>query len=565
MAQSFLSHPTRRLWLSVALLSMIATVTRFWNIGRKPLWNDEAMEVLIASFKCLPDRMIYYLPNLSFSEGVRWLAMWGASDTVLRIFPAIMSLACVPLAVMMARRHRAGVPESLLAGLLVAWSPLQVVYAQEVRPYSTVAAYALAAHLFLDSALARGNRAAIAGWLIVSTVGAFTQGYLIFLGIHVCWILIRVCSVETEIRGHRLRLFGQVVFGAALSGISLAGFIVYAVTCREHLLNIDSYTGVSPVMMIAFLLGFLFGTPILGVVGAGITAFGMMAWIRQGRGPVVVVTSLVFVASILAYRIFGTTKFSIRFWLPIQPYLFLLLACGLATLYRQRPLGTSLTWVIVVAWIVFGAVGIVRYHQRPAKDIAAFDIRRDAARLRSEGIRIEGYLLPDLYAVSLVRQYRTQWGDRPVYLWSKSPDFLALLFGNMTTAPCPPRGAESGRSWVVVNELMPVHRKDIPFTNDISPWWTSGPEIWATSVGPSLIPYEDLKNSWFVTDPNFPGERHVVRWLDAPAGRMTCLSADAWRKGRWSFWKFLPGFGVDVKTIVGPPVDPAKCPSGATP
>ncbi|MCL4233548.1 MAG: phospholipid carrier-dependent glycosyltransferase, partial [Deltaproteobacteria bacterium] len=370
-----MTRTSRWVW-SVVALTGVAAVPRFWELGRKDFWTDEAMDVLIATGKCFWDRVAYYLPNLAFGEGIVLLTSAGASTTVLRVFPAVMSVLCVPLAVAIARLYRLGERESLVAGLLLAISPLQIVYAQEIRQYSAVAAYGLLAHLLIVAWMENGRRVAAIGWLLLTLVGSFTQGFLVFSAVHLGWIFLRAVFGPPDRRVAFRQVVAPLTAGALLFAVSVAASVVHTIVFRNHLMKVESYPGVTPFGMLEYLLGFLFVTPCLGACAVLLAAVGAWDWLRRRQALPLMLSIGFFVSTILAFRLFGSTKFSIRFWLPIQPFLVVLVVAGLGVLRRHRH-GASLANLFVIAWVAFGALGIVRIHQRPGKDIAAYDVKRD--------------------------------------------------------------------------------------------------------------------------------------------------------------------------------------------
>ena len=547
------------------MVAAAAVVPRLWNLGHHPLWHDEAMEVLAASCKCFPDRVLFYLVNLSFNEVVRVLVARGTSDAGLRLFPALMSWACVPLVMAVARQSRADHRETLIAGFLTAIAPLQIYYAGELRPYAVVTALALASHLLLGIAREKPGRAALAGWIAVSAFGAFTQGFPVFLAIQLAGVWRDIALSSPGEPNARRRLVATAIAGTALLVLSFVATAAYAVVFRNHLMRIESYSGIPGHTVAAWYLGFLFGEPYLGVLGAAAALSGMIAAIRQHRHTVALWTVVGFAASVMVFRYVATTKFSIRFWAPIQPFLFVFAATALSAMSRRSRAHATAIGIVLAFWTAANVHGIVRIQARPAKDVAAFDTRRDAAWLRSESDGIAGYLLPDLYVVSLLRAFRFDQDDRPVYLSTVYPDYAAILFGDITSAPCPPPRPTTGGSWVVFEQPVPFHREDVPFTNDLTPWWTVQPEEWSPGGAPRLVTHEELATIWFADPGHGAGERRIVRWIDAPAGRRTCFVVEAWRKARWNFLKYVPGYGLDVTSMTGPPVDTARCSDSGAP
>lgn len=114
-----------------------ALLARLHGIGLKPFWMDEVTTIERSSkpfLAMIVDALTHHhLPTYFILSS--WVLHFGSSETVLRLPSAIFgALSCGVLASI--GRRSGGWRVGLLAGLLMAFSPIQVQYAQEARPYA---------------------------------------------------------------------------------------------------------------------------------------------------------------------------------------------------------------------------------------------------------------------------------------------------------------------------------------------------------------------------------------------------------------------------------------------
>lgn len=134
---------------------LLALLARLHGIAAKPYWMDE-VTTLLRSAKPLT-RLVadslrhHHLP--SYFILTSWLAPFGTGEEVMRLPSAVFgAMACAVLCG--AGRAVGGVGAGLLAGLLLALSPMQVQYGQEARSYALLTCMvAIALRGLLDLAL----------------------------------------------------------------------------------------------------------------------------------------------------------------------------------------------------------------------------------------------------------------------------------------------------------------------------------------------------------------------------------------------------------------------------
>ncbi len=175
----------RSVWPAVAAFAC-ALAARLWGIGDKPFWLDELTTLRRAALPMgalIRDSLSYHhLPTyFALLSGV--LAL-GQSEAVARAPSAVLgavTCAFVAAAAMRVGGRAAG----LLAGLLMAFSPIQVQYGQEARSYTLVMCCIAAALLGLLRLVEEPARDADrAGWALL--LGG-TFGAVATLGIALAW------------------------------------------------------------------------------------------------------------------------------------------------------------------------------------------------------------------------------------------------------------------------------------------------------------------------------------------------------------------------------------------
>ncbi|HUT37454.1 MAG TPA: glycosyltransferase family 39 protein [Planctomycetota bacterium] len=180
--------PRRRRWLTVGLVVAVVAAgagLRFYAIGRKSLWLDEAatMSAVDASFAQVfrgvkahdAHPPLYYLALHTWMQGSR-SAAWARS------FSAAVGVATLAVFYFLAR---ALLPRgaALVATLLLAASAYQVYFAQEARHYALAAFFVVAAWYCLAHLVAGTWRHRWPLWLglaLANTAGLYTFYYTAF-------------------------------------------------------------------------------------------------------------------------------------------------------------------------------------------------------------------------------------------------------------------------------------------------------------------------------------------------------------------------------------------------
>ena len=137
-------------WL--AAIVAVAAGLRFALLGRNSLWFDEAF-VAYGVQKNWRDLMVFLAthdnhPPLYYALVKVWTGIAGTSEASLRAPSALFGVGCVVLTYALMRRFFGTVP-ALIASLLVAVSPFEVMAGQDARMYTLLQLLTLAATLLL--------------------------------------------------------------------------------------------------------------------------------------------------------------------------------------------------------------------------------------------------------------------------------------------------------------------------------------------------------------------------------------------------------------------------------
>lgn len=140
-------HGRRAVAIGVLAVTALAAVLRFVQLGSESLWIDEGATWRLAQMTHArlwgPEAVYETNPPLWYS--LERLMLWfGDSETVLRLLPALLGTATVPLVFLIGRRV-GGAGVGLLAAALLATSTTHLTYSQEARGYALLVAGAMLA------------------------------------------------------------------------------------------------------------------------------------------------------------------------------------------------------------------------------------------------------------------------------------------------------------------------------------------------------------------------------------------------------------------------------------
>lgn len=150
--------------IPIALILLLATGLRLYQLSTESLWIDEMLSIRDAQkfeFTIPYMRPFYYL-LLKF-----WM-LFGNSDAWLRGLSIVFSLGSIYFTYWLGCRI-VGKSTGLIAAFLPSVSPLFINHAQEIRMYTLISFLSLAGTVALSYVLERPTYTALAGWVTTRT------------------------------------------------------------------------------------------------------------------------------------------------------------------------------------------------------------------------------------------------------------------------------------------------------------------------------------------------------------------------------------------------------------
>jgi uncharacterized membrane protein len=209
------ASPKRWLLLLLAVVLALSLFFRFVNLDKKPVWGDEAhtfsvisgyseSEVLDKLSKegivSVGDFLKYQYPNsdknltdtlrelytdvhppLYFLMARSWVEGIGHSVTVLRSISVVLSILTLPCIYWLCLELFGSPLVGWMATALLAVSPIQIIYAQEARPYSLLALVVLLSGASLLWAIRTQKKVAWFSYVTSSVLGLYSQYFFIFV------------------------------------------------------------------------------------------------------------------------------------------------------------------------------------------------------------------------------------------------------------------------------------------------------------------------------------------------------------------------------------------------
>jgi 4-amino-4-deoxy-L-arabinose transferase-like glycosyltransferase len=172
--------------LPIGLL-LLAFALRLYRLDAQGLWWDEGISLHLATSSpadIVADRAANIHPPLYFFLLKGWVALVGSGAFGARFLSASASLVQVAVIYAVARRWL-GRPTAWIAALFTAFSPLSVVYAQEIRVYALLPVVYLAL-LAVARELGQGQNKRRRYWLLLGLVEA--------VGLHLHYMVLFVVA-----------------------------------------------------------------------------------------------------------------------------------------------------------------------------------------------------------------------------------------------------------------------------------------------------------------------------------------------------------------------------------
>lgn len=169
------------IWLLIIMVA--AGVLRFYDLGGRDLWIDEANSVLMARdgvvglvtrLKLDSSPPLYYLAlNI-------WADLFGNTEAALRLLSVISGLLLVA-SVFITSRQCFGKETAIIAALVIAIAPIQIFYSQQARMYGWLSVLALWSFHLLWRYVEKDSKGYLIGYGFVTLAALYTHNYGLYL------------------------------------------------------------------------------------------------------------------------------------------------------------------------------------------------------------------------------------------------------------------------------------------------------------------------------------------------------------------------------------------------
>ncbi len=204
-------------WAVVAF-TLAGAALRLWGLGADGLWRDEAQGLFVAA-KSFPAGISGALvadghPPLFFFLMHFWAKIWGTNEFGIRLLPALVGIATIPLLYAVGRDLFTRYVGVLAAGV-GAFLPMHILVSRQARMYTLLPLLALLSIWTLHDATRHNMRRYWVGWVLSSALMMYTHnwGILVFAAenLFVAW--------HWLMRDRRVSLLGAWM--ASLGGVGL--------------------------------------------------------------------------------------------------------------------------------------------------------------------------------------------------------------------------------------------------------------------------------------------------------------------------------------------------------
>ncbi len=178
----------------VAAVTVAGGLLRLWKLGAGSLWRDEAQGLFVAA-KSFPTGISAALvsdghPPLFFFLMHFWAKWWGGNEFGIRLLPALLGIATIPLLYVVGRTMFSRYV-GVLAAAIGAFLPMHVLVSRQARMYTLLPLMVLLSIWALYEATRYNMRRYWIGWVVTSALMMYSHnwGILVFVAenLYVLW------------------------------------------------------------------------------------------------------------------------------------------------------------------------------------------------------------------------------------------------------------------------------------------------------------------------------------------------------------------------------------------
>jgi mannosyltransferase len=166
------------------MLTAVAAVLRFFHLGAKSLWFDEALTAMLARAPWHGfARTVWRGGEANMALYYEIMRAWthlGTREWALRSFSALVGVAAIPVFYLLGRRLF-GPAVGLIAALLLTVNACHVAYSQEARSYALFFLLAILSSYFLMRAVESGATSDYLAYALISALSVYSHFFAFLL------------------------------------------------------------------------------------------------------------------------------------------------------------------------------------------------------------------------------------------------------------------------------------------------------------------------------------------------------------------------------------------------
>ena len=346
----------------------LAIAARLYEIDRLDVWVDEANLILTAKqpLAVLLDKLrLDSSPPLFYLLVHFWILLFGDGSVALRLLSVLAGVGLVG-ATYWAGKELISRDVGLWGAFVVAASPVQAFFSQQVRMYALLPLLALLAVAFLVRYLREGGRRDFALWLGLTVLALYTHNFSVYL--------LPVYAVLIALSGQLVRRFGRWLAAATFLALAYLPWIPFLL---EQLANRDHYAWYLPTWRVFGPLGSIVVTFFSYSPGMEYVTFNDVAQVDEWRGwPAAAVAALAALGAIVL-----VARYRRRGWVEcLWPLVFLFVpmagAAFLSTLLTPHYVPGRVDQMMFPAFALLVGAGLLGLRPVPLRVLSGRPYRR---------------------------------------------------------------------------------------------------------------------------------------------------------------------------------------------
>lgn len=379
----------RNYQIIIVIVLVVATFTRFWNLGTESFWYDEYILLDITeSLDNVVESIQTGRPPLIVALGYMWGQVFGYSEIGVRSLSAILGVASIALLYLIAKQLF-NEEVALLAAGLASLSGFLIYYSQDYRYYSLLVLVTLLSYYCFVQAVHRGRAWYFLPYILFSSLAYYTHLFGVFMLLaqgtyfllfarkykHLWryWFISQISILALILPHFGLVFFPIFMDGGASTQLQWIASLVYNspfIATVKYIVYDETYLRIAPIVLagIVFVIGILYRVikqheHYLQNIKQDWQAIKFLFTEKLNQTALVITWFALIMFTPYVLDLVVGNFFLDRYVIGAAPAFFILLALGLWLLRRSIPLYSSVGALLIV--MVFG---LQTYYLEPTKE-----------------------------------------------------------------------------------------------------------------------------------------------------------------------------------------------------